>query len=56
MIEPATCKRCGAEYEVTRRDLPARDKDSINCKVCGEELVSWNGSFSLSAKLVGKAK
>lgn len=46
------CSNCGSVYEVTRHKLIMRDRDSINCEVCGEELHSWNGAVMYSAKLV----
>jgi hypothetical protein len=47
-----TCQRCGSTYELASFPLPARDKDQIDCEVCGEELISWNGGVMWSAKLV----
>ena len=43
MSEEKICDRCGSEYRLTRHHEAMRDKDSINCEVCGEELISWNG-------------
>lgn len=37
------CEKCGAEYEVQRKSLPFRDKDSEHCE-CGCLLKSWNGT------------
>ncbi|WP_306589407.1 hypothetical protein [Geothrix sp. 21YS21S-4] len=42
MPEIMTCGACSAKYEVVKKDLPFRDRDSIECD-CGEELLSWNG-------------
>lgn len=43
MIEnEVTCSECGTVYEVTKKKLPARDKDSIEC--CDTTLISWNGA------------
>lgn len=39
-------------YEAWSNHVPVRDKDSIRCQVCGEELISWNGSTTYTAKLV----
>lgn len=45
------CKSCGAVYEVTSHKLPVRDKDSIDCDICGAELIAWNGGVTFSARL-----
>ncbi len=37
-----TCKNCGAVYHITERHIPMRDSDSINCDLCGAELMSWH--------------
>lgn len=43
MRSKITC-RCGAIYERTEVKFMARDKDTANCQVCGDELESWNSS------------
>jgi len=35
---------CGAVYERTEDKVIFRDKDNFQCRVCGEEIESWNGS------------
>jgi|GEM_PF-4637189 len=32
-----TCPNCGSVYELTKQKIPVRDKDSIDCEVCGEK-------------------
>ena len=46
------CKTCGSTYLITKHKLAMRDKDEITCDVCGEELLSWNGGVTYSAKLI----
>lgn len=46
------CGKCGSVYEVTSHKLIMRDRDSINCDICGEELHSWNGAITFTAKLI----
>lgn len=48
------CPHCGSTYEVTETKLTHRDKDSINCQVCGKMLKEWNGAVSYTAKLIEK--
>ena len=52
MIEE--CKKCGAKFELTdhKTAYGLRDKDSIECSYCGEELTRWNGAFYYSSKEV----
>lgn len=49
------CPKCGSEYQINKIKLIMRDKDSINCDVCGEELLSWNGAVMYDAKLIKRA-
>ena len=51
-----TCAGCGAVYEVFKHKLIMRDKDSIDCDVCGQELISWNGGVMYSTKLIKRGK
>ncbi|ADE10583.1 hypothetical protein Slit_0341 [Sideroxydans lithotrophicus ES-1] len=46
-----TCSTCGATYRLTMTRLTFRDKDSINCEVCGALLKNWNEAKSWSATL-----
>ena len=34
------CPKCGRVYEVTKVDLPVKDRDSALCK-CGQVLREW---------------
>ncbi|MFC1787922.1 hypothetical protein ACFLZY_01745 [Patescibacteria group bacterium] len=34
----------------------ARDKDSINCQICGNELMRWNEAACYTAKLIKQGK
>ncbi len=36
------CK-CGAKYKLIEHSIMMRDKDSLECDDCGEELIKWNG-------------
>ena len=51
-METQTCDRCGSVYELSSWHSPMRDKDSIECEVCGATLKRWNGSRVWTAKLV----
>lgn len=45
------CKKCGSQYELTFTRTTMRDKDNIECKICGESLYEWNEAKIWSAKL-----
>ena len=48
-----TCKTCGSLWSVREMASAMRDKDSIECTVCGDELLRWNGSrYYVDAKLL----
>lgn len=47
------CEQCGAMYRITGHHSPMRDKDSINCRECGNELLRWNGSTWYTAEYIG---
>ena len=49
------CSRCGSIYAIKKFKLGSRDKDSINCQVCGEQLMEWNGGVMYQAELVTRA-
>ncbi|MBW4565651.1 MAG: hypothetical protein KME32_32135 [Mojavia pulchra JT2-VF2] len=51
-----TCPQCDSVYSVTIHRLPARDKDSFNCVVCGYEMQSWNDTEFPSFKLVQRGQ
>ncbi len=46
-----TCGNCGSVYTITSTDYPARERGSINCKVCGVQLMKWNCSREYHATL-----
>lgn len=46
------CAKCGSRYELTGRGETQRDKDGINCEVCGRELHSWNAAVTWEARLI----
>jgi len=50
-----TCPNCGSVFSITKHKLIMRDKDTIDCDVCGTELLSWNGAVMYSHKLVQRA-
>jgi hypothetical protein len=50
-----TCE-CGTVYERTEWKTTSRDKDYFNCRECGREIESWNGSRIPSFKLVSRPK
>ena len=47
-----SCKHCQSNYELHFDRLNWRDKDKIDCEVCGHELFSWNEAKSYTAKLI----
>lgn len=49
-----TCSGCGSEYELTKYKIIIRDRDTIDCKVCGTELKRWNGAEMWTSELVTK--
>lgn len=55
-MEQKTCKKCGSVYEITNYKTPMRDRDSIDCNVCGEELMRWNVAAFYRAELIKKGK
>ena len=46
------CSGCGATYRITKHTTIMRDRDSIECSVCGTELKSWNGAVFYSAERI----
>ena len=38
-----TCKRCASRFRLRHFKLAMRDRDSYDCSVCGNTLISWNG-------------
>lgn len=51
-----TCSNCGAKYEITRYKLIMRDRDSLECDICGQELMHWNGAEMFTSKLIEPKK
>ena len=47
-----TCKQCGSLYDVSDGHVPLKDTRTINCQVCGAELVNWSGSTMYRARLL----
>jgi hypothetical protein len=45
---------CGAIYELTEVHISQRDKDSIECEFCNNEIIHWNGSNIWLVELVKK--
>ena len=39
-----TCPTCGSIYSVKYHQVPAKDSDSKDCNVCGEELDRWRST------------
>ncbi|WP_370651091.1 MJ0042-type zinc finger domain-containing protein [Cypionkella sp.] len=38
------CPHCHALYSVMTERLPARDRDTADCEVCGMKMSEWNGT------------
>jgi predicted Zn finger-like uncharacterized protein len=51
MAELVECPKCKSVYELTKHKTPSRDKDSIECKICGTTIKSWNGGAFYTAIL-----
>ncbi len=50
--KPIKCPHCQSQYHLNSERLNWRDKDSINCEVCGQELFSWSEAKIYTATLV----
>ena len=46
------CPNCGSVYELSYTKVPMKDKDSIDCEVCGRELLSWNSCKIWTDRLI----
>lgn len=46
------CPKCNSEYEVHKYKLIMRDRDSLECDICGTTYMSWNGAEMWSGKLI----
>lgn len=49
-----TCSKCGSVYELSYTRTIMRDQDSIECKVCDEQLHQWSEAKIWEAKLMEK--
>ncbi len=49
MAELVECPKCNSIYELTKHKTPSRDKDSIECGICGTTIKSWNGGAFYTA-------
>lgn len=49
-----TCQKCGSRYRLSFTKVIFRDKDTIECLVCGEELHRWNEAKIWHAELLEK--
>jgi ribosomal protein S27E len=52
MSEKITCAKCGSVYELSYTRTIMRDRDSVDCRICGEELYSWSEAKIWEAKLI----
>ncbi len=50
----ATCSNCGSVYTLMRMALPSRDRDHLNCDVCGSIFFSWKEAACYTDKLVSR--
>lgn len=48
------CAHCDAKYILSYSRLNWRDKDTIECEICGKTLHSWNEAKMWEAKLISK--
>ena len=51
-MERVECSNCGSVYGLTSTKIGMRDKDSINCEVCGNEIYSWNEAKMWNERLL----
>ncbi len=49
------CQQCGSRYWVTSDHVPMRDDDTIDCDVCGVELLSWDEAKMYRVELTHRA-
>lgn len=50
--EIITCPQCQSKFRLQYDRLNWRDKDKLDCEVCGHELYSWNEAKTYTATLV----
>lgn len=46
------CSKCGSVYELSEHKIIFRDRDSLDCDVCGATYMKWNGAVMFSGKLI----
>lgn len=47
-----SCRQCGSLYDLTEGTTPRRAAGTIDCQVCGIELVDRNGSTMYTVRLL----
>ena len=52
MDKVKVCSKCGSVYQLSFIRIIARDSDSIDCEVCGEQLHRWSEAKIWSAELI----
>ena len=55
MEKTKKCAKCGSLYELSFTRSIMRDKDSIDCEICGGLLLQWSESKIWEAKLLEKS-
>ena len=50
------CGKCGSVYELTEHKAIMRDRDSLTCDVCEEEMFSWNGAVYYTSQIIERGK
>ena len=51
-----SCEYCGAAYEINEYYSSSREKNKINCEVCGNKLIGWSGGVMYEAYLISRPK
>jgi predicted Zn finger-like uncharacterized protein len=51
--ENETCPNCKAQYEVTKVNLPVKDRDFFTCE-CGQQVKAWKGTASYEYKRISE--
>jgi len=50
------CPGCESVYEVSFHFSPKPDRGSIECEVCGKEIVKWKGGHRYEVVLIRRKK
>jgi predicted Zn finger-like uncharacterized protein len=50
------CPKCGAEYRVKQINVGGRDKDHVDCEICGHRLAEWEGATIAVYELIRPGK